>query len=200
MNNTERSYSQYGQDTYVDSYFNKKLNGVFLEMGAYDGINGSNSYFFESFRGWTGLCVEPIKSAYESLCKSRKCHVENCAISHKEGYSDFTEYGRRKLFSGLSDYCLKLPRRSVTYKVQTMPLQTLLDKYHLYDIDFFSLDVEEAELIVLQSIDFSRVNIKLMFVENHDDSKNRILIPEYLRQFGYAFKERRSVDDVFVKV
>ena len=196
----ERFYSQYQQDMYVDSYFNKKRNGVFIEIGAYDGINSSNSYFFEKFRGWTGLCVEPIKIAYESLCKNRKCFTENCAISSSEGFADFMEFNRRKLFSGLASCCLKIPRRYKTYSVKTMPLQILLDKYQLYDIDFFSLDVEEAELIVLQSIDFNKVNIKLMFIENHENNKNRVLIPEYLRQFGYALRARRAVDDIFEKV
>lgn len=200
MNNIEKSYSQYGQDIYADRYFDKKQNGVFLDIGAYDGINGSNTYFFESFRSWKGLCVEPIKTQYELLRKNRKCYVENYAIFNKEGTADFIEYGKRKMFSGLADYCMKLPRNSRRYQVETIPLQILLDKYQLYEIDFLSLDVEEVELEVLKSIDFTKVNIKLMFVENHDGHKNRILIPEYLSQFGYKFKERRSVDDVFEKI
>jgi FkbM family methyltransferase len=200
MNNAEKSYSQYGQDLYADRYFGKKINGIFLDIGAYDGISGSNTYFFENFRSWKGLCVEPIKTQYELLCKNRKCYVENYAIFDKEGTADFTEYGKRKMFSGLSDYCMKLPRRSSRYKVQTIPLQILIDKYQLYEIDLLSLDVEEVELEVLKSIDFTKVNIKLMFVENHDGHKNRVLIPEYLSQFGYKFKERRSVDDVFEKI
>lgn len=39
-------YSQIGQDRYLlDSFFRGKRNGVFLDIGAYDGQTFSNSLF-----------------------------------------------------------------------------------------------------------------------------------------------------------
>ena len=53
-------YSQSGQDHFIDTFvLNRKTNGVFVDVGANDGVNLSNSYYFEEKRGWTGLCVEP---------------------------------------------------------------------------------------------------------------------------------------------
>ena len=37
-------------------------NGVFVEAGAFDGLEGSNTWFFEKYLGWSGVLVEP------SLC------------------------------------------------------------------------------------------------------------------------------------
>ena len=41
-------YSQYKQDKYIhDNFFEDKKDGVFLDIGASDGITLSNTYFFE---------------------------------------------------------------------------------------------------------------------------------------------------------
>lgn len=40
-------YSQYGQDTFVHSILNHQTNGLFMDIGAHDGITGSNTRFFE---------------------------------------------------------------------------------------------------------------------------------------------------------
>ena len=40
-------YSQYGQDKFLTEFlFKNKKNGIFVDIGANDGISFSNSYFF----------------------------------------------------------------------------------------------------------------------------------------------------------
>ncbi len=53
-------YSQAGQDQFLfEHFFRGKRNGVFVEVGAFDGEQFSNTLFFERVMGWKGLCVEP---------------------------------------------------------------------------------------------------------------------------------------------
>ena len=40
-------FSQECQDVWVDQYLKQKTNGIFLEVGAVDGISLSNTLFFE---------------------------------------------------------------------------------------------------------------------------------------------------------
>jgi len=41
-------YSQYLQDMFLNVvFFNKSENGYFIDIGAYDGIKFSNSFYFE---------------------------------------------------------------------------------------------------------------------------------------------------------
>ena len=57
-------HSQVGQDRFLlENFFRGRRNGVFVDIGAYDGETFSNSLFFERTMGWTGLCVEPLPSA-----------------------------------------------------------------------------------------------------------------------------------------
>ena len=41
-------YSQSGQDAFVLSHFKNKKNGVFLDIGANDGVSLSNTYYLEN--------------------------------------------------------------------------------------------------------------------------------------------------------
>ncbi len=98
-------YSQHGQDKFLnEEIFQDKENGVFVDIGAHDGVSISNSYFFEKMKNWTGVCIEPIPSVFDKLKNSRKCHMVNCAISDKEGTADFIcGTGYVEMLSGLKE-------------------------------------------------------------------------------------------------
>jgi len=48
--------------------------GYFVDIGAHDGITNSNSYIFEKYFGWSGICVEPNPNlrSYQTLINNRK--------------------------------------------------------------------------------------------------------------------------------
>ena len=50
---------QYGQPPRVDRLLRFKTGGFYVEAGAYDGEELSNTLLFELYRNWTGLLVEP---------------------------------------------------------------------------------------------------------------------------------------------
>ena len=55
----QESYSQYGQDKWLDTVlFKGMLGGFFIEAGADDFVLDSNSLLLELQHGWTGLLVE----------------------------------------------------------------------------------------------------------------------------------------------
>ena len=65
---TNRKYfSQEHQDEWVDKYLKQKTNGIFLEVGAVDGVSLSNTLFFERERNWTGILIEPNNNFYNRL-------------------------------------------------------------------------------------------------------------------------------------
>ena len=69
-----RFYGQWDPpvDKYLfENYFPNKLNGTFIECGAFDGITESCCKFFEEFRGWRGINVEPVPYLFELLCDNR---------------------------------------------------------------------------------------------------------------------------------
>ena len=84
-------------------------------------------------------------------------------------------------------------------KVNCYPLYSLLLAVNqAKNVDFLSLDLEGAELAVLKTIPWEKVNIKLIMVEmNHSD---KYLIFKLLTEAGYSLIELiNDQDAIFVK-
>jgi FkbM family methyltransferase len=83
MENPIKYYSQIGQDKYyIENIVNHKRNGYFIDIGANNGINLSNTYVLEKNYNWKGLCVEVDDNLFEELKKNRRCNVVNeCVYS-----------------------------------------------------------------------------------------------------------------------
>ena len=62
-------------DKKIECYLNFD-NGYFVELGANDGISQSNSYYFEKYRGWKGVLVEPIPHNYLKCLKNRSKNTQ----------------------------------------------------------------------------------------------------------------------------
>src|SRR3989338_9834369 len=59
----------------------KIRNGIFIEVGAYDGIIQSNTKLLEEFYGWTGVLVEPSPVLWNDLRNNRPCSkCYSCAL------------------------------------------------------------------------------------------------------------------------
>jgi hypothetical protein len=55
---------EFFQDMIAYLYLQKRENGFFVDIGANDGLIGSNSYIFEQI-GWKGICVEPQSDIFK---------------------------------------------------------------------------------------------------------------------------------------
>lgn len=73
-------YSQAGQDEYVLNRFGNK--GVFVDVGAHDGIESSNTYALEK-AGWEGICIEPNRESFAKLNENRRSINLNVGVSDK---------------------------------------------------------------------------------------------------------------------
>lgn len=83
-------YSQFGQDKFLnEEVFKNKKHGIFVEVGAYDGIKLSNTYFFEKNMEWSGICIEPIPGLFFKLKANRKCFCINKCVSDKNKKAKF---------------------------------------------------------------------------------------------------------------
>ena len=56
-------------------------SGYYVELGANNGISFSNSLYFERYKGWTGLLIEPAPEHFKELMLNRasKNHFSNAA-------------------------------------------------------------------------------------------------------------------------
>lgn len=199
-------FSQTGQDRFLlENFFRGKRGGVFVDVGAYDGEFYSNTLFYERSMGWTGLCVEPLPSAFEKLKASRRAICENVCVADFEGEADFVEADDsgpfEKMFSGLPSHfdprhVVRLDRASakVTRRVKVEKLSTLLEKHGITRIDYMSIDTEGAEFPILAELDFERFPVSVLTVEDNWGDER---IPRLMNEKGYALFTRLEYDLVF---
>ncbi|MEW4490419.1 FkbM family methyltransferase [Thalassoglobus sp. JC818] len=198
--------SQAGQDSFIDqSLMKQKEGGVFVDVGGYDGYTGSNSFFFETFRNWSGILIEPVCSYFHIAQRIRKCECLNVCVSDNEGEELFIHVvdGYTQM-SGLADTysqsVLKLVRDHPEHKekviqVPTRSLESILRERDLFHIDCLFVDVEGAEGSLLTQFPFDDFQIDVCCIENNLGDAE---IPKLMAQSGYECVEFLGADEVYV--
>jgi FkbM family methyltransferase len=201
-----KSYSQVGQDRFLfENFFRGKRGGVFVDVGAYDGERFSNTLFFEKTMGWSGLCIEPLPSAFLKLKASRKAICENVCVSDFEGEADFIEAdvgSDEQMWSGLTmrfdpRHVQRLARFATAQRprrVKVVKLSGLLSKHGFHRIDYCSIDTEGAELSILAELDTERFPVSVFTIEdNYGDER----ILRLMKAKDYDFILRLEQDCIF---
>jgi FkbM family methyltransferase len=204
MSKSVKSYSQLGQDLEVLKVYNNKRHGFFVEIGASDGIQLSNTYLLESDYQWNGICVEPIPMKFELLCKNRpnsKCW-SNAVYNQSDIQVEFDICNYSDLLSGISDNidCHKptVDQNKTQIITTTITLNDLLNKSNSPQfIDYLSLDTEGSELEILKSVDFQKYTFGLIDVEHNFIEPRRSHIKELLTSNGYHYVRENKWDDTY---
>ena len=199
-------YGQFLEDKYINELFSNKNNGVCIDVGAYDGITGSNSFLFEQ-NGWDCLCIEPIPDSFDKCNSIRKNSVKYCISDKDKEDVEFTVF--KLIGNNLSAISSLIPddrlinshkhliQDTTKILVQVRSLTSLLDELNFNkDIDFISIDTENTELDVLKGIDFNKYNIKMLVIENN---YNEPFCENYLIDYGYIKINRLAVNDFYIK-
>jgi FkbM family methyltransferase len=198
-------YSQFEQDKVVyESYFQDKTNGYFVDIGAHDGVTFSNSKFFEEL-GWTGVCAEPNPIVFEQLQSVRKCKCVKKAIADKIGHAQFFQIVEgADMLSGLVDEFSQKGIKNIYSNLESEDggfdyIDVELDLFdNIVDqteIDFLSIDTEGNELKILQTIDFSKYNIKVITLENNEYDSRFV---NFLSSKDFTFVKRLGCDELYI--
>lgn len=195
-------YSQFGQDIFIyKMVMNERKNGFFLDIGGNDPVKINNSYLFE-LNGWKGLAFEPIKSLAMKWKDARKTECLNMAIGEEEAEVEFTE-SEDSVLSGIRDSTIKYndDAKIEQYKVKQRKLGNVLAERNITKVDVMFVDVEGYEMHVLKGIDFDKVDISVICLENNEEGDDRadLEIRRFLIKKGYRLIGRLTIDDLFVK-
>lgn len=201
-----RSRAQLRQDLFVLSHLNFKANGYFVEFGATNGISDSNTYLLEKEFGWTGILAEPARCWQEALQRNRNCHVETRCVWSASGITlTFNEVDVAALSTidtySSRDVNRELRTHGTTYKVETISLQDLLEKYDApSEIDYLSVDTEGSEFEILSHFDFDKYRFKVITCE-HNFTPMREKLHSLWTSKGYVrtLQAISSVDDWYVR-
>lgn len=209
----QKYYGLDNLDQKVQKYLNYN-NGFFIEIGANDGIEQSNTFFLEKEKNWKGILIEPILHKYLDCKKNRsnKNKFFCCACVSNNYKKNYVEL----LYSNLMTVPIKL-ESDLKNKIKHANLSNIIRKKRgekkievinffskartltsilneakaPKNIDFFSLDVEGAEVEVLKGIDFKIYKFKYLLIETRNLGK----LKKFLNKKKYILKDKLSHHD-----
>jgi FkbM family methyltransferase len=199
------SKSQLGQDILALSLVGLGKPGYFVEFGATNGVDLSNTYMLERYYGWKGILCEPARSWHSELFENRSSIIyTRCVFNSSGEVLEFSESIAGELstlvdFIG-ADHHAHARINLATYKVTSVTLKDLLDEHRAPSyIDFISIDTEGSEYQILNEFDFEKYRFGLICVE-HNFTENRDKLFLLLSSNGYTrvFEELSQWDDWYV--
>jgi len=173
-----KDYSQNKEQAVIVTYFGSK-KGSFLDIGAHDGIDMSNTMCLIEL-GWTGVCLEPSMPVFESLQKNYKSFpvkLINKALSNKTGKILLYDAGgcgasttEEKLKNQwVSGGCCKFTEVH-TPCISSEDLLKEVGKFH----NFVNIDTEWTSQENLFNLISAGLKFNLLCVE-HDDKPDEIV-------------------------
>lgn len=199
--------AQHGEDRWLEQYFRGRPPGVFVEVGAHDGVFLSNTYLLETL-GWRGILVEPDPEKSQ-LCRQNRptAQVFECACLGPSNAAEVTFH--RVLETNvlstatMTDFHAQRLREwgmsTAQTKVRARTLDSVLEESGAKSIDVLTIDVEEGELEVLRGFDLLRWHPSVVMVESNGRWRNNE-VREYFTARGYAFLKAIAINDIYVPV
>lgn len=183
-------------DKKIIKFFQHCKDLVFLEVGASNGIDCSNTLLLERKYKWTGFLIEPILNDFK-ICKklrkksytSRNILVSNETFSKKKYLEIHPDY----LQTSLSENITKSNENEF---VETITLDDFFKLNGIKNIDIFILDVEGYEIEVLEGYNEKSKIIKYLLVESWNFKEFK----EYSMKKGWSFLSQYGKDDYLFKL
>ncbi len=163
-------------------YFGYPSNGVFVEIGAYDGESFSNTSCLAD-HGWKGLYIEPIKE-YCEYCAQRHVNnnvkIINCSVGSIEGEINFYKNGalstsNQRQIDIYNTLNWAKKDQFINCKINQYRLENILFDQNIYpNFDILVVDVEGNEEDIFNSFNLNFWAPKMLIVElidNHIEFK-----------------------------
>ncbi|MCY3674231.1 MAG: FkbM family methyltransferase [Paracoccaceae bacterium] len=208
VKNIPHSKSQFYQDLFALSILDFKIDGYFVEFGAEDGINISNSYLLEKKFGWNGILAEPSRGPQNELLKNRDVHIDfDCVWQSSNENVTFWELefgsmsGMKTSLQNRTQIIGKHLKTRKSYTVNTVSLNDLLKRYDApYEMDYLSIDTEGTELEILNTFDFNKYSFSVITIE-HNYTSDREGQYELLTKNGYKriLENVSKIDDWYIR-
>ncbi len=196
-------------DSLIAQYIPQQ-SGVLVDVGANDGINQSNSLYFERL-GWQCLLVEPVASIY-AKCKLNRplaqvVHAACVAPNYPSHEIALTNVGLMSFVDGArkseEDRLAWIQRGEQLQQISSQPclapartLTSILEERNVTEIDLLSVDVEGYESEVLAGLDFNRFRPKHIVIEDSGTTDLKGILESHDYEIIAVFNERQFTRDL----
>jgi len=204
----QQTYAQLGEDICIVHYLERRRDGRYVDVGCHHPFRFSNTALLHTKFGWSGVNIDADARAIEAFCAARPDDVNlNLAVGPKDGEIDFAVFVEGAVNSAVpEDYEAKRAAFGdpVMRRVRMLRLQTIVDS-HIpagETFDFLNVDVEGLDLQVLQSLDWTKHQPKVVAVEIHgldlSDPTSSATV-RFMQGLGYKLRSFAVVTAIFVR-
>ena len=178
-----------GEDLFLNDYFKDKTKGFYVDVGCYHPIHRNNTYLLYKL-DWRGINIDISEFSIDLFNYLRPDDLNyNFAISNK---NEILKMYYQKELSQLStiekEQAKKVFQGNIKEKkIQAFTLNEILakDKFKNYEIDLLNIDVEGADLKVIEGLSFDKFMPKLICVEIHENKIKESKIFKFLNNKNY---------------
>jgi|TARA_B110001452_G_scaffold167227_1_gene139694 FkbM family methyltransferase len=201
------TYSQNQEDLFINDYFKEKNNGFYIDIGCYHPIKYSNTALLYN-RGWKGINIDMNQTSIDLFNILRKRDKNICAAisnANRETvqYFDHSFSPINTLDKKFSDTASKKFsfKQHTEKKIHTYKFNEIIQKYNIKikQIDFINIDAEAHDLEVLEGIDLSLFNAKIICVEmaNNQNNMKEKKLKDYLNKYNYNLIKIIGLNGIF---
>jgi hypothetical protein len=199
------AYSQHGEDQAIADRFGRKRGGYFVEVGALDGIQFSNTYYLERDLGWTGVLIEADSTQAEACAQNRPRSLtfpfavtrprdagKQVRLSVVDGYNGMSTLGdlaprTTGIVEKMRGEGWRLDIRS-SWTMTTTLDDVLIAAQTPAAFDVMTIDIEGHEWPALQGMSLgTRWRPTVLVVENNGILPHHRLVV-YLARRGYGYR------------
>jgi FkbM family methyltransferase len=191
-------YSQAGEDKFLIENFLSRpgIPKYYIELGALDGVRYSNTKTLEDEYGWSGILIEPVPSAFESLKLNRPRNIlVNSLVGSEGGEVEFRFYSNPDLQAVSAIKNTQKNHHKLEWmnagtassqwlvdqingdlqeaSIFTQSLGSIVRRSQIPSFGLLSLDVEGHELEVLKSYDWE-VPVSYILVEGSEKGDKEV--------------------------
>jgi len=208
----QMSHAQAGEDLVVNFIFEqlKIQQRPYLDIGAYDPVYLSNTYFFYK-QGQRGVLVEPNVTMCTKLraVRPRDTVLEAGIGIGQKGEADYyvmSDASWSTFDRAEAEHMVRATGGKVTIKeVRRMPLldvnEVIAEHFGGRAPAFVSIDAEGWHFRILKSIDFKRFRPDVICIETMVSGEDRTIaeIPAFMKASGYVARGGSFVNTIFVE-
>lgn len=190
--------SQHGEDFLILSAFGWQQRGFYVDVGAFDGVYGSNTWALAQL-GWRGICIEPSPQIFPLLTKNRPSAlcVEG-ASGAEPGIAKLSmdptlqfrslesmdrvreSFDKAHELSGLTSSAFS------SVDIDIVTLNSVLRRTPGWDtIDLLFIDARSADHDILAGLDPVWRRPRLIVISIDDDARLQMAIDQ-LEEMGYS--------------
>ena len=213
IKNFENNFkSQLYQDLFASFIVQNNFDKTFLEFGATNGVDLSNTYILENTFSWSGALAEPDVNWIDSLKKNRtkskiitKCIWSKSGekmnfFSSKVGVLSTLDQFKNSDIKSMPGNSAQRNKEGINIEVETISLnQVIEEEFNNKSPSYISVDTEGSEFEILNSFNFLKYH-PVVFTIEHNFTDLQQKIDQLMLDNNYVriFKELTAFDAWYI--